>query len=110
MFKEAHTISYIQQTSHKWIEGDEEETTYAQATESLRVVLTNIQHGPKVLQRFKATHEPLVKALSSFENMENHGEPIKSIFHHLITWTQHKEGITLLQLFDGIGIGLEALL
>jgi hypothetical protein len=24
-----HTISYIQQTSHEWIKGDEEETTYA---------------------------------------------------------------------------------
>jgi hypothetical protein len=28
MLKEAHTISYIQQTNHEWIEGDEEETTY----------------------------------------------------------------------------------
>ncbi len=32
MLKEAHTISYIQQVSHKWIEGDEKETAYAQAT------------------------------------------------------------------------------
>jgi endo-1,4-beta-D-glucanase Y len=69
MLKETHTISYIQQASHKWIEGDEEEIAYAQATESLKVVLTNIQHGPKVLQRFKVAHEPLVKALSNFENM-----------------------------------------
>jgi hypothetical protein len=46
--KEPHTISYIQQTSHKWIEGDEEEIDYAQATESLRVVLTDIQHKPEV--------------------------------------------------------------
>ncbi len=75
MLKEAHTISYIQQASHEWIEGVEKKTTYAQATESLRVVPTNSQHGPKALQRFKATHEPLVKALSNFENMENHGEP-----------------------------------
>jgi hypothetical protein len=29
MLKEAHTISYIQQATHEWIEGDEEETTYA---------------------------------------------------------------------------------
>ncbi len=29
MLKEAHTISYIQQVSHEWIEGDEEETAYA---------------------------------------------------------------------------------
>jgi hypothetical protein len=49
MLKEAHTISYIQQASHEWIEGDEEETTYAQVVESLRVVPTNIQHRPKVL-------------------------------------------------------------
>ncbi len=67
MFKEAHTISYIQQINHKWIEGDEEETTYAQATKSLKVVPTDIQHKPEVLQRFKVGHEPLVKALSSFE-------------------------------------------
>ncbi len=49
MLKEAHTISYIQQDSHKWIEGDEEEIVYAQATKSLRVVPMDIQHGPKVL-------------------------------------------------------------
>jgi hypothetical protein len=81
MLKEAHTISYIQQANHEWIEGDEEEIAYAQAIESLRVVPMDIQHGLKVLRRFKATHEPLVKALSNFENMENHGEPIKSVFH-----------------------------
>jgi hypothetical protein len=79
MLKEAHTISYIQQVRHEWIEGDEKEIAYAQAIVSLKVVFTNIQHGPKVLQRFKATHEPLVKTLSSFENMENHGESIKPI-------------------------------
>jgi hypothetical protein len=110
MLKETHTISYIQQANHEWIDGDEKETTYAQATESLRVVPTDIQHGPKVLQRFKETHEPLVKALSSFENMENHGESIKLVFCQLITWTPPKEGITLVRLFGGIGIGLEALL
>jgi hypothetical protein len=49
MLKEAHTISYIQQASHEWIEGNDEETTYSQATESLRVVPTDIQHRPKVL-------------------------------------------------------------
>jgi hypothetical protein len=85
MLKGTHTISNIQQVSHEWIEGDEEEIAYAQTTESLRVVPTNIQHGPKVLQRFKAAHEPLVKALSSFENMENHGEPIKPILRQLLT-------------------------
>ncbi len=63
MLKEAHTISYIQQVNHEWIEGDEEETTYAQATKSLRVVPMDIQHGLKVLQRFKIAHEHLVKAL-----------------------------------------------
>ncbi len=70
MFKEAHIISYIQQVSHKWIEGDEEEIAYAQITESLKVVPTNIQHGLEILQRFKVAHKPLVKALSRFESME----------------------------------------
>jgi hypothetical protein len=79
MLKEAHTISYIQQATHEWIEKDEEEKTYVQAIESLRVVPTDIQHRPKVLQRFKAAHEPLVKVLFSFENMESHGEPIKPV-------------------------------
>jgi len=81
MLKEAHTISYIQQTNHEWIEGDEKETTYAQTTESLRVVPTDIQQGPEVLQRFKIVHGPLVKVLSSFKNMESHGKLIKPVFH-----------------------------
>jgi len=49
MLKEAHTIYYIQQASHEWIEGDKEEIIYTQAPESLRVVPTSIQHGLKVL-------------------------------------------------------------
>jgi len=53
MLKETHTISYIQQTNHEWIQGDEEEIAYVQATESLKVVPTNIQHEQKVLRRFK---------------------------------------------------------
>ncbi len=53
MLKEAHIISYIQQTSHEWIDGNEEEIAYAQATKSLKVVPTDIQHGPKVSHRFK---------------------------------------------------------
>jgi hypothetical protein len=110
MLKEAHTISYIQQASHEWIEGDEEEAAYAQAIESLKVVPTDIQHGSEVLQRFKGAHEPLVKALSNFENMESHGEPIKPVLRQLITWTPPKESITLLKLFGGIGTGLKALL
>jgi hypothetical protein len=97
-------------TSHKWIEGDEEAIAYAQATESLKVVPIDIQHKPKVLQRFKATHELLVKALSNFENMESHDESIKLVFHQLITWKPPNEGITLLELFDGTGTRLEALL
>jgi hypothetical protein len=108
MLKETHTIFYIQQIN-QWIEGNEEETTYAQATESLKVVPINIQQGPKVVHKFKATHEPLVKALSNFENMESHGELIKPIFWQLITWTPFKEEITLLELFGGIGTGFEAL-
>jgi hypothetical protein len=110
MLKEAHTISYIQQTSHEWIEGNEEEIAYTQATKSLKVVPTNIQHGPELLQRFKIAHKLLVKTLSNFESMESHGKLIKPLLCQLITWTSPKEGITLLKLFGGIGIGLEALL
>ncbi len=80
MLKEAHIISYIQQANHEWIEGDEEKTTYTQATKSLRVVPTNIQHKPKVLQRFKATHEPLVKALSSFETWKAMANQLSQYF------------------------------
>jgi hypothetical protein len=61
------------------------ETIYTQAIESLKVVPNDIQHGLEVLQRFKTVHEPLVKALFSFENMESHGEPIKLVLHQLIT-------------------------
>jgi hypothetical protein len=85
MFKEAQTIFYIQQANHEWIEGDEKEIVYAEATENLRVVPTYVQHKPEVLQRFKVAYEPLVKALSSFENMESHGEPIKLVLRQLIT-------------------------
>jgi hypothetical protein len=85
MLKEAHTISYIQQANHEWIKGDEKEIAYAQATESLRVVPIDIQHGPEVLQKFKVAHKPLVKALFSFESMESHGEPIKPLLSQLIT-------------------------
>jgi hypothetical protein len=42
--------------------------------------------------------------------MESHGEPIKPVLRQLITWTSPKEGITLLELFGGIGTGLETLL
>jgi hypothetical protein len=49
MLKEAHTISYIQQANHEWIKWDEEETTYAQVTESLKAIPTIIQHGLEVL-------------------------------------------------------------
>jgi len=106
MFKEIHTISYIQQVSHDWTKGDEEETVYAHTIESLKVVPTDIQHEAEVLHRFKTTHEPLVKTLSSFENMESHG----ALVHQLITWTLPKEGTTLLQLFGGIGTSFESLL
>jgi len=73
MLKEAHTISNIQQTSHEWIEGIEEEKTYTQATKSLKVVFTDIQHGPKVLQRFKVAHEPskLCLVLKTWRAMTN---------------------------------------
>jgi hypothetical protein len=74
------------------------------------VVPTDIQHGLEVLQKFKVANEPLVKTLFSFENMENHGEPIKPVLRQLITWTLPKEGITLLKFFGGIGTSLKALL
>jgi hypothetical protein len=61
ILKEAHTISYIQQANHEWIEGNKEEIVYTQTTESLKVVPIDNQHGPEVLQRFKAAHEPLVR-------------------------------------------------
>jgi len=74
------------------------------------VVPTDIQHGLEVLQRFKVAHKPLLKTLFSFENMENHGKLIKPILHQLITQTSPKEGITVLELFGGIGTSLKALL
>jgi hypothetical protein len=74
------------------------------------VVPTDIQHGPEVSQRFKVAHEPLVKTLFNFENMDTHGELSKPVLCQLITWTPPKEGITLLELFGGIGTCLEALL
>jgi hypothetical protein len=52
----------------------------------------------------------LVKALSSFENVESHGKSIKPVLRELITWTSPKEGITLLKFFGGIGTGFKALL
>ncbi len=60
MLKETHTISYIQQASDKWIEGDEEETAHAQAIESLEVVTITLALGlwPKQrLTRVKAKRE-----------------------------------------------------
>jgi hypothetical protein len=42
--------------------------------------------------------------------MESHGEPIKPILRHLVTWTLPEEGITLLEFFCDIGTCLEALL
>ncbi len=61
-------------------------------------------------QRFKVAHNPLVKALSSFESMESHGKPIKPLFRQLITWTPPRDEITLLEFFGGIGASLKALL
>jgi len=40
--------------------------------------------------------------------MESHGKPIKPVLCQLITWTPPKEGITLLELFGGIGTSFEA--
>ncbi len=49
MLKEAHTISYIQQANHKYTERNEEETVYIQATRSLKLVPTDIQHELEIL-------------------------------------------------------------
>ncbi len=61
MFKEAHTISYIQQECHERIKGDEEETTYTQAIESLRVVFIDIQHGLEVYKGSKQSTNPWLR-------------------------------------------------
>ncbi len=53
MLKEAHTISYIQQASHEWIERDEEETIYAQATKSLKVFPTKFNMDQKFYRSSK---------------------------------------------------------
>jgi hypothetical protein len=42
--------------------------------------------------------------------MESHCESIKLVLYQLNTWTSPKEGITLVELFGGIGIGFKALL
>jgi site-specific DNA-cytosine methylase len=42
--------------------------------------------------------------------MESHGELIKPILCQLITWTPLKEGITLLELFGGIGTCFKVIL
>lgn len=110
MLKEVHTISYVQQASQEWMEEDEEEIAYTQATENLSAIPTEFQHGPEVLQRLKAVHEPLVKALSKFEKMESHGEKIQPLLRKLVTWAPPEKGLTVLELFGGIATGLEALL
>jgi hypothetical protein len=69
----------------------------------------DIQHRPKVLQMFKIAHD-LVTALSNFENMKSHGEPIKLVLHQLFIWSPLKERITLLEFFGRIGTSLEAML
>jgi len=78
-----------------------------QAIESLKVVPTDIQHVPKVLQRFKAACEPLVKA---FSNLRTWRTMVNQLSHELITWTPPKESITLLEFFGGINTSLKALL
>jgi hypothetical protein len=79
------------------------------ATKSLKVVPIDIQHRPEVLQSSKQPTSPWSK-LCLVLRMESHGDPIKPLFRQLITWTLPKEGITSLELFGVIAIGLEALL
>ena len=70
MLKEVHTISYIRQASHEWIEEDDEEIAWAQAAASLRAVPTTFTHTSEVLQRLKAAHKPLVIPMHKFEAIE----------------------------------------
>jgi hypothetical protein len=42
--------------------------------------------------------------------MTSHGEQIKLVLCQLITWTLFKDEITLVELFGGIGTGLETLM
>jgi hypothetical protein len=69
-----------------------------------------IAHGPKIVQRLKAAHGPLVTAMQIFESMKSNGEPIQLLLCRTLTWTPPKDGLTLLELFHGISTGLEALL
>ncbi len=58
MFKEAHTISYVQQANHEWIKGNEKESSYSQAIESLKVVPPDIQQGPRFYRGSKQPTSP----------------------------------------------------
>jgi len=61
MLKETHTISYIQQVSHEWTQGNEKEITYTQAIESLKVVPIDNQHGPEVQSNPRAFGQSFVQ-------------------------------------------------
>jgi hypothetical protein len=61
MFKEAHTISYVQQANHEWIKGNEEESSYAQGIESLKVVPPDIQQGLRFYRGSKQPTSPWSK-------------------------------------------------
>jgi hypothetical protein len=61
MFKETHTIPYIQQVSHEWIKGDEEEITYTQAIENLRVVLLTFNTDQRFYRSSKQPTSPWSK-------------------------------------------------
>ncbi len=54
MLKEAHTISYIQQVSHEWIERDEEVTTWLWETSKTTYFLANVK---KFCQQAKISQE-----------------------------------------------------
>ncbi len=69
MLKETRIIFYIQQASHQWIEGDEEDTTYAQTIESLRVMPTNIQHGVDLLIKYENVFAFSMKDLGKCKTM-----------------------------------------
>jgi hypothetical protein len=74
MLKEAHIIFYIQQANHEWIEGDEEETIYAQATKSLGWFLLTFNTDQRSYKGSKQPTSPWSKlclVLKTWKTMAN---------------------------------------
>jgi len=58
MFKEAHTISYIQQASHEWIQGDEEEIAYTKLLKAQGWFLRTFNTNKEKLSKFPILRRP----------------------------------------------------